>query len=741
MAERRRLDLPRLAVASAYDSPVAWLSFWLAAIFACAAAGLNVSVDTSTDAILDRDAEPWRFYEESLEYFGGDELLVVAISSDKPFSEALLRRVESLSWRLEEIAGVRRVDSLATVPLIRASSTGDLVLDAALENGVPNSLAELRKLRAEIENDRIAPRSLISDDARTAAINVYLDAQPDRTFESIVLEVRSVSAEAGGEVFVSGVPVFRTEINVRTAAEVSSFSAATVILIFAVFAAVFGDSRLALLPMAVGVAGCAILLAAMGLLGIPLSLSTMILPSVLLALGCAYASHVVFAMARSADRRLNAQAIARPVALSGGTTAIGFLSIATTSIDALRDVGVLGAIGTLGISAAALTIPVAVLSRFELVLAPRPIAKAIIEAAERGVARANARSRLSLVVLFGCAAAASLALPQINLETDVTKWFPRGTNVRDDYDEIGARLSGISPINIVIDSPAGRSVAEPAVIEALGALSTYLEAQRSVGKVVSIADPISQVHGVFSTSGEPIENRAQVEQYLLLLEGEEQIADLVSSDRSRANIRVRVGDNGSGNLLGLAEGAERWWVANGPAEYDARATGVMFEFARAEEQVVGGQLRGAALAVLSISLVLLGIFRSISIAGAALAANLAPLAISFGAISLARLPLDAGVVLVVNLALGIAVDDTIHVASATRRMRDPLRAALSALPALLSTTIAVGVGFAVLGFSSFVFTQTLGVLTAIVMGLCFVFDVVALPALLSAEVKRHRPQA
>lgn len=731
-------------MASAYDSPVAWLSFWLAAVLACAAAGLNVSVDTSTDAILDRDAEPWRFYEESLEYFGGDELLVVAISSDRPFSEALLRRVESLSWRLEEIAGVRRVDSLATVPLIRASSTGDLVLDAALENGVPSSLAELRKLRAEIENDRIAPRSLISDDARTAAINVYLDAQPDRTFESIVLEVRSVSAEAGGEVFVSGVPVFRTEINVRTAAEVSSFSVATVILIFAVFAAVFGDSRLALLPMAVGVAGCAILLAAMGLLGIPLSLSTMILPSVLLALGCAYASHVVFAMARSsdsADRRLNAQAIARPVALSGGTTAIGFLAIATTEIEALRDVGVLGAIGTLGISAAALTIPVAILSRFELVLAPRPIAKAIIEAAERGVARANARSRLSLVVLFGCAAVASLALPRINLETDVTKWFPRGTNVRDDYDEIGARLSGISPINIVIDSPAGRSVAEPAVIEAIGALSTYLEAQRSVGKVVSIADPISQVHGVFSTSGEPIENRAQVEQYLLLLEGEEQIADLVSSDRSRANIRVRVGDNGSGNLLGLAEGAERWWAANGPAEYDARATGVMFEFARAEEQVVGGQLRGAALAVLSISLVLLGIFRSISIAGAALAANLAPLAIAFGAISLARLPLDAGVVLVVNLALGIAVDDTIHVASATRRMKDPLRAALSALPALLSTTIAVGVGFAVLGFSSFVFTQTLGVLTAIVMGLCFVFDVVALPALLSVGVKRHRPQA
>ena len=690
-------------------------------------------MDTSTDAILDREGEPWHFYKESLDYFGGDELLVVAISTAEPFSRDLLTRVEVLTERLQEIAGVRRVDSLASVPLIRSGDGGELLLDAALEKGLPSSESEVARLRAEVELDRIAPRSLISDDARTAAINVYLDAEPDRTFESIVLEVRSVATEAGGEVFVSGVPIFRTEINIRTAREVSSFSAATVVVIFLVFSVVFGSARLALLPMAVGVAGCSVLLASMSVLSIPLSLSTMILPSVLLALGCAYASHVVFAMARSAvaeDRRAQARAIALPVALSGVTTAIGFLAISTTDIEALRDVGVLGAIGTLGITAAALTLPVAVLSSWPLILASHPVAERVILATANFVRAANARAGVALLLLFGTAALVSLALPRLNLETDVTKWFPRGTNVRDDYDEIGSRLSGISPINVVIEAPEGRSVTEPHVISSIGALAEFLSSEHSVGKVVSIADPLSQVHEVYSPGASSIERRGQVEQYLLLLESEEQIEDLISADRTRANIRVRVGDNGSGNLLGLAERAENWWDENGPDDYGARATGVMFEFARAEEQVVSGQLRGAGLAVLSISLVLLAIFRSLPIAAAALAANLAPLAIAFGAIALIGLPLDAGVVLVVNLALGIAVDDTIHVASAARKSLDPMAAALSALPALLTTTIAVGVGFAVLGFSSFVFTKTLGVLTAVVMALCFVFDVVALPALL-----------
>ena len=95
------------------------------------------------------------------------------------------------------------------------------------------------------------------------------------------------------------------------------------------------------------------------------------------------------------------------------------------------------------------------------------------------------------------------------------------------------------------------------------------------------------------------------------------------------------------------------------------------------------------------------------------------------------LPLDAGVVLVVNLALGIAVDDTIHVASGASSAERPVDAALRVLPPLLTTTIAVGLGFAVLGLSGFVFTQTLGLVTAAVMGLCFTYDVIVLPSLLA----------
>jgi predicted RND superfamily exporter protein len=52
------------------------------------------------------------------------------------------------------------------------------------------------------------------------------------------------------------------------------------------------------------------------------------------------------------------------------------------------------------------------------------------------------------------------------------------------------------------------------------------------------------------------------------------------------------------------------------------------------------------------------------------------------------------------------------------------------LPALVFTTLAVALGFAVLSFSELAFIRHLGRLTAGIMVLCLLADVVLLPALL-----------
>jgi predicted RND superfamily exporter protein len=344
------------------------------------------------------------------------------------------------------------------------------------------------------------------------------------------------------------------------------------------------------------------------------------------------------------------------------------------------------------------------------------------------------------VVTLAVLAIFAVGIGRIQVETDATRWFPPGSEVRDSYEAIRVELSGISPVNVVLEAKAGGSATTPAMVRALDGLAAYLEAMPDVGKAVSIGDPLRQIHGGFLGDPElPLpDQREMIEQYLMLLESVEQIDDLVTPGRDAANVVLRVDNNGSGPLLRIARQAEDWWAANGVPSFRPRATGIMYEFARAEDEIALGQLRGLALALAAIAVILLLALRRVPLALMALAPNVAPILIVFGFMGLAGVPLDAGTVIVGSLALGMAVDDTVHLISAFREATDRRLGGVEALDEALArvahpmvlTTAAVGIGFGLLGFSQFTFTRNLGLLIAGTMVVCLLADLILLPALL-----------
>jgi predicted RND superfamily exporter protein len=315
-----------------------------------------------------------------------------------------------------------------------------------------------------------------------------------------------------------------------------------------------------------------------------------------------------------------------------------------------------------------------------------------------------------------------------------------GHPVRDSYDEIGRVLSGISPVNIMIEGLGEETVTEPAALSAVDRLTHHMEALPDVGKALAITDPLRQLHGAFE--GDPAQplpaTRALTEQYLLLLESVDQIEDLITDDRNAANVILRVNDNGSLNLMQVGDEARRWWAANGPAGYSARPTGIMYEFARAEDEMAFGQIRGLTIALAIISVIIFSIFRWPRLALVSLIPNAIPLVMIFGVMGLLGLPLDAGTVLMGGMALGIAVDDTIHISTGfferARNGEDAsqaLRETFSAvLPAIISTTVMISAAFLVLAQSEFTLTRNLGLLTASIMILCLLADITLLAALL-----------
>ena len=184
------------------------------------------------------------------------------------------------------------------------------------------------------------------------------------------------------------------------------------------------------------------------------------------------------------------------------------------------------------------------------------------------------------IALFALAGLASL-----KVESDVTLWFPRGTEVRDSYEAIRDRLSGISPINIIVESRTGELVSSPDVIQALDELGRELASLETVGKTYSLGDLLRQLNEQFvgeQSVGLPVA-RDEIEQALLLLGSAVQLNDVLSPDHLATNILVRANANGSRALLDIASFAESWWDKYGPPGFAARPSGIMLQFARAQD--------------------------------------------------------------------------------------------------------------------------------------------------------------
>jgi hypothetical protein len=732
------------------EHPTRTLLLWCVLLGIAGVGVASIQIDTTTDSVLDREDEAWTFYESSQELFGGDEIVVVALHAQRPFDPETLEQVVRLSGIYEAIPGVRRVDSLASVPLIRSAPDGSLDLDAALEHGVPSDPGELDRLDEQILRDRLAPRSLVSDDGRVFALNVILE----RGFEgyaAVVDEVRAALPAEGAR--ISGVPVFRSEANARTRAEILLFVPIAVLAMGCLIFVVYRSIQAVGIALGVGLIGTWTMTGAMGWTGIPISLITMILPTVILALGCAYVMHVLSAGSGARDRKaLDGQLrpVAVPIALSGLTTAIGFAVIGAVRIEEVQHVGIFGAVGVMALTVATLTVAPASIALFPLperrprlsMWAEGPLRQTLMRLALERRQWVIAGWTILLVVF-------ALGALRLRVETDATRWFPHGSEVRDDYEAIRSDLSGISPVNVVVMSRGGDSVLAPAVVRAIDGLALHLEELPDVGKAVSIGDPLRQMHGGFiDDPSRPLPERADlIQQYMLLLDGQEEIDDLVTRDHEAANIIIRMDNNGSGPILDAGAEVERWWQENGIPGFQARTTGIMYEFARAEDEIALGQLRGLVFALASIALTLVLALRRLDLASIALVPNAIPVVMVFGFMGMTGVALDAGTVIVGSLALGIAVDDTMHLVTA---FHDRVRAGMT-VPAALDgaiarvahpmalTTIIVGLGFSLLGFSQFTFTRNLGLLVAGTMAVCLLADLILLPALLSG-IRPERPK-
>jgi hypothetical protein len=288
---------------------------------------------------------------------------------------------------------------------------------------------------------------------------------------------------------------------------------------------------------------------------------------------------------------------------------------------------------------------------------------------------------------------------------------------------------------------------EPDRLARLLALSRDLEALPEVGRAISVADWVVEVHRAFAGEARVPESAAATAQLLLLYESSARpgaLSELMSAGASSARVVVTARVASSSESRALRARMQALAEKHFPAEAGPSAvisTEVLLS--KASDALALEQAKSLGI---SVALILLLLVAQLGWRDALLAtpSNALPVGMILGVMGIAGIPLNVGTSLIASAAMGIAVDDTLHLLARVREARRRWGCLDGALLEALLTTgrpvvfawATVTAGFLVLALSDFAVVRDLGMLMALCMTLCLLGDVFLLPAMLLQVARR-----
>ncbi|MEM6798918.1 MAG: MMPL family transporter, partial [Planctomycetota bacterium] len=205
-------------------------------------------------------------------------------------------------------------------------------------------------------------------------------------------------------------------------------------------------------------------------------------------------------------------------------------------------------------------------------------------------------------------------------------------------------------------------------------------------------------------------------------------------------------------LVSLAESG----VATAPTRSDANLalepdtslaavyTGIVPLVYKTQRELLASLQTSMGWATVLIGCVMIAVLRSPAGGAVSMIPNIFPVVSVFGSLGWLGVKIDIGIMMTASVALGVAVDDTIHFLTWFRRGivqgLDRRSATLLAFDrcavAMTQTTLIAGLGLAVFATSTFTPTQQFGYLMITMLGAALVGDLVMLPAILCGPLGR-----
>jgi predicted RND superfamily exporter protein len=531
--------------------------------------------------------------------------------------------------------------------------------------------------------------------------------------------------------------------------------------------ALFRRVSAVLLPLAVVLLSIVSTFGAMALTSTVVGLPTQILPSFLLAVGVGGAVHLLtifFQRFDAGDSREDALSGALEhsglaIVMTGLTTAGALVSFVTADVEPVAALGWTAPFGIfLGLIYCLALLPplIAVIP-----LRPRPRALAQRESVlTRSLLWVGDQSVSRPWTVVGCMSAvlavSIVGITRLEFRYDPLSWFPEADPLRVGTEFIDTRMQGSFSLEFLVDTGRENGLHDPELLKGLEELATRTmevvgEDGLRAGKTTSLADVVQEIHQALN------ENRPDahlipddprlIAQELLLFEnsGSDDLEDVVDSRFEIARFSIMLPYSPPFSFLGFIDTVEAAFHEVLGDEVRVVPTGVVTLFARGLRAMMSSMIRSYVIALLIITPLMYLLLGSLRGGTAAMVPNIAPILVTLGLMGWTGIPLDVFTLLIGSIAIGLAVDDTIHFmhnfrkryelhADARRAVRETLQ---TTGRALLTTSVVLCLAFFSYAFASLENLALFGILTGFTIVVAFVADIGVSPALMELATRRN----
>jgi len=304
---------------------------------------------------------------------------------------------------------------------------------------------------------------------------------------------------------------------------------------------------------------------------------------------------------------------------------------------------------------------------------------------------------------------------------------------------------GLLPVEIIAEATNDASILQPGILNNIVTLQRHLKSFPEITNSLSVADYIQKTHQIVKGSKQypysipTTEKEAADYVKLASVYGNKYMNSLYSKELRDARISVRMKQVGSSRYQEIINSIKEYIRSHlDTTILSWHITGIVPLLINVQDNILWSEIQSFSLAFLLTFVSTAVALKSVKIGLISIIPNLLPITITLGFMGLTGMKLDAATIMIASIALGISVDNTIHIFYRFKKEisidGDYSKAVCHTLQGVgrtaLFTSLSAVFGFMVFSFSSFKPIQYFGVLTSITILNAIIADLLISPSCL-----------